>query len=172
MDAAKLLQLVRESAKGERVDGGQVTLGYLNDILSFLPSEMSCVCDTEVNFGLEPITYSKEPPYSNQYYSHDGYYYAHSKTAYPSCYRGYYCDCTLNASKEYPESNVGHVLEMVREAIGKSFDGYKGGINHFSSGTLVWGGTTSHAETGDYRMIVGVEVIDEKCVIQTKVEED
>lgn len=170
MDIQALVNLVSKTARLERHDDGQKTLGYLRDILSMLPSEMPCRFDTGENFGLEPVEYQVIPAYESDYFSDPANNSAHSATAFPSSFRGYYSDCTFNASKDYPESTVGHVLSLINGAIGRMFDGYKGGLNTFTEGTLVWGGDTSHSSTGNNAMVVGVEQIDGVCVLKTKEE--
>ena len=172
MDIQYLLKLAASEAAGERITQGQTTLGALQDALGLLPQDMPCTCDDGANFGDSPVTYEELEPYTSEYYSHNGYSEPSSDTAYPSAYRGYYCDCTFNLDPGYAVSTVGHVLAMVNEAIGRSFDGYKGGVNEFTRGTLVWGGSTSRSSSGDSRMIAGIKVMDDTCVLLTRTEED
>ena len=169
MDITRLIELAKAEAKADRAKNGQVTLGYLQDVLSLMPADMPCRYDTGDDFGLSPVEYKEIGPYSSRWYSHEGYSEASSETAYPSAYRGYYADCTFNAASGFPVSTVGHVLAMVNGAIGRSFDGYKGGVNAFTRGTLVWGGSTSHSGVGDNEMVIGAEVQDGICVLKTRV---
>lgn len=174
MDIEKLVEMACKEGEANRLRSGQVTLKYLRDILSMLPVDMACRYDTGHNFGLDPVRYVVEPEYISEKYpewNRPAYDSASSKTAYPSAYRGYYSDCTFNASRDYPESTVGHVLDLINGAIGKTFDGYKGGLNRFGEGTPVWGGGTSHSRCGDSEMVVGVEVRDGVCVLLTGKEE-
>ena len=170
MDIEKLMELSAQAGAGERVGGGQVNLKYLRDMLGNLDPAMPCEYDTGHHFGNAPVEYEKEPAYESEYYSHPEHDCSRSETAYPSCYRGYYADCTFNASKMFDTSTVAHVLALVNGAIGKTFDGYKGGLNDFTENTLVWGGGTSHSDTCGSDMVVGVEVVDGVCVIKTKPE--
>jgi len=143
----------------------------LRDVMSLIPGDLPCRYDTGENFGLDPVEYGREDAISNEYFSRSAYDTAYSKTAFPSCYRGYYSDCTFNAEMDFPVSTVAHVLSLVNGAIGKTFNGYKGGLNMFTDGTLVWGGCTSHSSTGDDRQVMGVEIIDGECIIKTSRDE-
>lgn len=167
MDLQKLMDTVSEAGRATRHDKGQKTLGYLRDMLGLMPPDMLCRYDTGENFGLSPVEYSRGDAWDDPEWGHPEYDIADSETAYPSCYRGYYSDCTFNAETGYPESTVGHVLSLVNGAIGKTFNGYKGGMYTFTDGTLVWGGCTSHSSTGDSRQVIGAEIVDGVCVIKT-----
>lgn len=167
----QLVDLIGDSAKAKRHEGGQVTLGYLRDVLALLPKEMPCRYDTGENFGLDPVEYDTREAINMPGYSQPECFDAGSATAYPSSYRGYYSDCTFNASASYELSNVGHVLSLVDGAIGKSFEGYKGGVYEFTRGTLVWGGSSSHSSTRAGGMIVGCEVVDGVCIVKTKMDD-
>jgi hypothetical protein len=171
MDIQQLIKMASDSGKLERSDGGQVTLGYLRDMLGLMTSDMPCKFDTGHNFGLGSVKYTEEPAYEDPKYGQPAYHYAGSESAYPSSYRGYYSDCTFNACTSFEESTVSHVLTLVNGAIGKSFNGYKGGVNEFKDSTQVWGGSTSHESCGDSAMIIGVEVIDDICILKTKEDE-
>ena len=171
MDIEKLLEIAAKAGAGERVESGQVTLKYLRDMLGNLDPTMPCEYDTGHHFGNDPVEYEKEPAFEGQVLSCPEHDRARSETAYPSCFRGYYADCTFNASKTFERSTVGHVLGLVNGAIGKTFDGYKGGLNDFTENTLVWGGGTSHSDTCNSDMITGFEVVDGVCVLKTKAEE-
>ena len=170
MNMSELFQMLAKSGEAERSESGQVTLKYLRDVLSLMNPSIPCTFDTGHELGTEPAEYGREPAYESSFDpswntpEHDT---ASGKHAYPSCYRGYYSDCTFNASERYPRSTVGHVLELVEGAIGKTFNGYKGGLNTFGDSTLVWGGGTSHSSCGDSEMVVGVELIDGVCVLKT-----
>ena len=137
MDLDALMRLAADAGNSQRASGGQITLGHLRYLLATMPPDTPCRFDTGHHFGL----------------------------AFPSSYRGYYQDCCFNASTDYEQSNVGHVLGLVEGAIGKSFQGYKGGVFAFDTGTLVWGGSASHSDTSD-RMVSGAEIVDGVCIIQ------
>lgn len=148
----------------------QKTLGYLRDILSTLPADMPCRYDTGHNFGLQPVEYIQGHAWDDPRYGDPECDIAQSASAYPSCYRGYYADCTFNADLTYPISTVGHVLSLINGAIGKTFEGYHGGLYLFEDGTLVWGGGTSHGNSSDCLMVIGVEVVDGVCILKTEQE--
>ena len=168
----QLVDLIGEAGKAKRLDGGQVTLGYLRDVLALLPPEMPCRFDTGENFGLDAVECVTQEAINLGSYSQPECVQAESATAYPSSFRGYYSDCTFNASVAYELSNVGHVLALVDFAIGKSFEGYKGGVYKFTRGTLVWGGSSSHRSSVDGGVVVGCEVIDGVCIIKTKQDDE
>ncbi len=56
---------------------------------------------------------------------------------YVSSYRGYYSDLAINYQED-AENTVGEFLKELREAVGKTFTGYKGGDFTMTNKTLVW----------------------------------
>jgi len=54
----------------------------------------------------------------------------------PHSYRGYYCDLAFEASEN--SVSVGEQLEVCHEAMGKVFEGYKGGDFMMGENTPVW----------------------------------
>lgn len=172
MNIEKLLELASAAGENDRRKTGQFSLGRLRDELSKLDESIPCRYENGFNFGYEPVDFRDEEAWEGHGISVPAHVTAFSKTSYPSCYRGYYADCTFNAEKEFPVSTVGHVLKLVNSAIGKSFNGYKGGVNKFEDSTLVWGDGTSHDRTVDSSMVTGVKVVDGVCLIETTQEED
>lgn len=63
-------------------------------------------------------------------------------------YRGYYSDLALGY-QEYVDVYVKDVLASLKEALGKTYQGYKGGEFLMDEDTPVWVGTYGHAwDTG------------------------
>lgn len=167
MNLEKLIELSGDALKGQRVESGQQTLGYLADILALADPATPIEWDSGHQFGNDEIKWGNHPAFESDIYSQPAYDYAQSATAHPSCYRGYYSDCTFNCSTEFERSTVGHVLGMVQAAIGRSFSGYKGGVYDFDRGTLVWGGGTSHHSTDSDRCLTGFRVEGDVLVLTT-----
>lgn len=166
------MNLATVADRADRTDKGAKTLGYLKDMLSLMNEDVPIQWDTGHNFGIGEVIWKRHPAQEikgpGYDYSHNGYDYVDSDYAYPSCYRGYYSDCTFNCSTGYPVSNVGFVLNhLVIPSIGKTFEGYKGGQFLFTEGTIVWGGSSSHSSTGDFRFLSGVKVQDEMIILET-----
>lgn len=176
MDMQKFMDLVSDASKANRMSQGAQTLGFLKSALSLLDESMPIQWDTGTNFGIGGVIWKRQPPQEirgpGYDFSHDGYDYVDSDYAYPSCYRGYYSDCTFNCSYGYPMSNVGFVLNnLIIPTIGKTFDGYKGGLNTFTEGTIVWGGESSHSSIGDSRFLSGIRINDGIVVLDTTQED-
>ena len=77
-------------------------------------------------------------------------------------YRGYYSDLAFD--KKADPITVVEFLEMCREALGKTFTGYKGGDFTMSEDTPLWAseyGTTGYA-------IIGLKQTDKAVVLVTK----
>lgn len=83
----------------------------------------------------------------------------------PHSYRGYYCDLSFNPSND--TKTVGEVLSLAKDALGKSYTGYKGGEYTMDKRTPIW--YSNYGECG--REIVGVSVTGGKAVIQTQEDE-
>lgn len=171
MDIEKLVEMASLAGNAKRTGAGQQTLGYLYDILRLADPNMPIRWDTGAHFGNKPISWHQDEGFSSEFYSQGPTWSANSDSAAPSCYRGYYMDCTFNCSVFFAESTVGHVLDMVHHTLDKTFSGYKGGEYTFTNGTAVWGGITSWDSTGDGAMLTGFEIIDSAIVLQTAVEE-
>lgn len=172
MDWQKLVEISSKAAEADRHQGGQRDLGWLVDVLSLAESTMPIMWDTGEHFGEAPLVWDEHDELESRIYSQPAYESAsRSQHAYPSCYRGYYSDCTFNCNENYPLANVAHVLNIARQAMGRSFEGYKGGVYQFGPGTLVWGGTTSHGSTGNSRMLMGFDVTGGIMILKTAEEE-
>ena len=81
-------------------------------------------------------------------------------------YRGYYCDLALVPSGI--ESTVGQVADMLRAAIGATFEGYKGGDFVMTKATPLWLSGYGSA-SGD--RVMAINLVDGFAVIQTEQEQ-
>ncbi len=80
----------------------------------------------------------------------------------PHSYRGYYSDLSLKSSAK-PRS-AGQVLTDLREALGETFGGYKGGDYTMTDKTPLW--TAPYGTTG--RAVMAAEMRDGSLVLITK----
>jgi len=81
----------------------------------------------------------------------------------PHSYRGYYDQLALERSDS--KRTVSEVLEILEEATGKTYTGYKGGDFRMTDYTMVWG---SSYGTSSGIAIVDVVKENDKVVIKTK----
>jgi hypothetical protein len=83
-------------------------------------------------------------------------------------YRGYYEDLSLDYQIESTEKTVKELLVIFENAIGKTFQGYKGGDFTMNSKTLVW--VAQYGSCG--RMLIDIQSKDGITLIITKDDED
>lgn len=76
-------------------------------------------------------------------------------------YRGYYSDLAIEPGGD-SYGSVAYGLDLLREAVGKTFTGYKGGDYTMTSRTLVW---VDHYGNYSGLGVTGVEVRDGLVVI-------
>ena len=55
-----------------------------------------------------------------------------------SSYRGYYEDLAIEFEEKYPFPTVAEILTMLKDCIGKTFTGYKGGEYTMDENSQVW----------------------------------
>jgi len=67
-------------------------------------------------------------------------------------YRGYYEDLSLEYGTENPPMTVEQLLKMFEGAVGKTYQGYKGGDFTMSAKTLIW--VAPYGDTG--RMLTDI----------------
>lgn len=84
-------------------------------------------------------------------------------------YRGYYRDLAINYEKDYREVSVNEFSNSLKEAIGKTYTGYKGGDFIMSKITPMW--------VDGYGSSNGIAVSDivvdkNKCIIKTVKEDE
>lgn len=79
-------------------------------------------------------------------------------------YRGYYEDLSLDYACESPAMRVGRLLKMFEDAVGKTYQGYKGGDFTMSTKTLVW--VAPYGNTG--RMLTDIKSENGVTTIITK----
>lgn len=91
-------------------------------------------------------------------FSHDG-----TSPADPCSYRGYYHDLAF-ASADEPRS-VGDVLSEASNALGKVFEGYKGGDYLMTERTPLWASEYGMASGW---AVLGLSVKDNKAVLETR----
>lgn len=72
----------------------------------------------------------------------------------PQSYRGYYCDLSLPPRAD--PIRVSDLLELCREAVGRTFEGYKGGDFTMHSKTPLWASPYGDAN--------GVAIMDAKVI--------
>lgn len=161
----ELAVLIQAAQSGHRTE--QLTLGFMQDILGLCPREMPIEWDTGDRFGMDPVFWEHVSELVSDSYSQPDYWSANSDSAYPSTYRGIYADAVFNCSADHGDSNVGHVLMMVNDSIGRGFGGYKGGVFHFTTETNVWGGSASWSSTADQRALCGATVVSGRLVLET-----
>lgn len=53
-------------------------------------------------------------------------------------YRGYYSDLAIDFECSYSTKTVKEFLPTLEEAVGKTFEGYKGGDFHMPAATPIW----------------------------------
>ena len=82
-------------------------------------------------------------------------------------YRGYYSDLAFRTNME--PVTVGDVLAELKSALGKTFEGYKGGDYLMTEGTPLW--VSEHGECSD-RAVMGVEMRDGFAVLLTRLVRD
>ena len=82
----------------------------------------------------------------------------------PDSYRGYYEQLAFSCRGD--GATVADVLAHARSAMGRVFEGYKGGKFVMHENTLVWGG--SYGTSSDGRMIMGVENTLDGVIIRTE----
>ena len=68
-------------------------------------------------------------------------------------YRGYYEDLSLEYGCEGSAMTVAHLLKIFEDAVGKTYQGYKGGDFTMSTKTLVW--VAPYGDTG--RMLTDIK---------------
>lgn len=81
MNIDMIIQATNAQARQDKEAQGLLTLAGLYRLLSKFPKHVSCKYDTGENLGRHPSTIGER--------------------ARPSCYRGYYEDCTFNASPSF-----------------------------------------------------------------------
>lgn len=89
-------------------------------------------------------------------------------------WRGSYCELALSYTKEEEKWTVACVLKMLKDALGETFQGYKGGDYLMGKNTPVWVASygSSHGfdrnDNGDYQAVVGVDIREDAVVIITE----
>ncbi len=85
----------------------------------------------------------------------------------PGSYRGDYSELALGfaESESYPEPTVATVLKWCLEAVGKEFEGYKGGEFTMSRSTPLW--VANYGKTGGTAVVGRVSRVDHAFVIKT-----
>ena len=81
-------------------------------------------------------------------------------------YRGYYCDLAFHPTPK--TATVEHVLSQCRAAMGRVFEGYKGGDYVMGAPTPLW--VSAYGEASGERLM-GLEAIDEVLTPVTEPEE-
>lgn len=82
----------------------------------------------------------------------------------PHSYRGYYEDLSFEP-EDSPELKVGAFLKICRDALGQTFEGYKGGDFVMDESTVLW--ASPYGSSGG-RAIVGAEMQDGRFVLLTR----
>jgi hypothetical protein len=80
-------------------------------------------------------------------------------------YRGYYDQIAVGWQAEYEKRTVAEVVDMLRDAIDKTFSGWKGGNYRMGGGTPVW---VDNPEDASGTPIVGVFDYHGTIVIETR----
>ncbi len=86
----------------------------------------------------------------------------------PLSYRGYYSDLAFGYDGP-PATTVADVLTEARAAMGRGFEGYKGGNYIMHENTLVW--VASYGTSSDGRRILGVSLSGGHVIVLTAPEE-
>lgn len=80
-------------------------------------------------------------------------------------WRGIYAELSLHYSKE-PRTSVADVLSWCKEAIGKTFEGYKGGDFVMGKQTPIWvanygeSGVSGYKDSEEYTNVGAINVVD------------
>lgn len=80
-------------------------------------------------------------------------------------YRGYYSDLAIK-SEVKAEQTVGGFRKILEEAVGKTFEGYKGGEFVMAKHTPMW---VSPWDSASGRAVTGVEPRDTTLIIMTEI---
>ncbi len=83
-------------------------------------------------------------------------------------YRGYYEDLALEYSLNKPEIKVANLLKEFEFAVGRTFEGYKGGDFIMDTKTLVW--VAQYGDCG--RMLINITSKDNVTIIHTQLYKD
>lgn len=89
-------------------------------------------------------------------------------------WRGSYRELALSYTKEEEKWSVACVLKTLQDAVGETFQGYKGGDFLMGKNTPVWVATYGNSQgfdsndNGDYQAVVGVDVREGEVAILTE----
>ncbi len=140
MDIQKLVDVMNETASRER-GRYHLTLGTLVAALEGENADMPVIYDMPVTFGRSGKVYPSAP----------------------DSYRGYYSDLSFPPSDT--PITVGELLREAKDAIGSTFEGYKGGDFTMDAETPLW---ASPYGSANGIAVMQAEIVGDQLVLRTK----